>query len=93
MKIVRYNHNGVSALYIDGELAVYGDYEEVLEHLVEVLEISDRNGDEFLGGTHAPLETVEEVNAYTKRKMDQKIEELRQQISTLERESAMLGEG
>ena len=92
MKIVRHQYNGTTAIYIDGELAVHGDIEDVLEGLAISLNFEEHEGDDFLGGTHAPLETVEEINAYAKHKITQKIEELRRQINTLERESAMLDE-
>lgn len=90
MKIVRHHYNGTTALYLSGELIAHGDAEDVLDGLANALNFEEHEGINFLGGTHAPLETIEEINAYTKHKINKQIEELRRQINSLEQESDML---
>lgn len=49
--LVRYSSDEWSALYVNGELAVVGDHYHSDEYLARMLEVEDRDSDDFLDET------------------------------------------
>lgn len=72
MKIVRYNGSGDwSALYIDGELVVFGDHYLSDEKISELLGVEEINSNDFMGGGNNSsdvLTSLEDIEAYQRKK-------------------------